>query len=752
MAAWVGAAGGLLLDARWVVVAGVAGIGCLVCRPSVRAAAVVFLSTLAIAAASAASLAGSALSTLADQKAVVRVSARIESDPQIYPSKGGMPARARVNATVLEVVGRGELTRQRTPITLVASGDLLDDMSELEAGTVVTGQVRLAPARRHEPVAGVGTLRQVPTVVSQPAGLTRMTNVVRGGLRDAMRFSTAEQAGLVPSLVVGDTSRLDSSLADDFKATGLTHLTAVSGTNLTLMLGFLTAVCAWSGIVRWARRAVQVFGVIAFVLVCRGEPSVLRAASMGIVGLAALGGARAGPRAVRHLLATVIVLCVVDPWLALSWGFGLSVAACVGILGWGARWQQTMRRWAPGWLAEAIAIPLAAQVTTQPLVIALSGQISLVGVVANALAGPFVGPVTVLGLIAAVLSWLPGLSGFIGWLAGWCVQPIVWIAQLGASTPMGVREVPKAGWVFALVGCVLIGVSLGWVLARPAATVALIVSLVVSSVWRPPTLGWPGEWRIVSCDVGQGDATVIRAGPHSAMLVDAGPPEGDVAGCLRSLRVRHVPVLVLTHFHADHVGGAEQVIDRFHVSTVVVSAVDSPAARRLRRSAAEHGATFHQSAVGEVITSGSASWRTVGAAPLVGTTQAEGESSAENDASLIGVASSDDVSMLIAGDAEPAGQQVALATGESLRADVLKLPHHGSSRQDERFFAATGARLAVASAGRDNSYGHPAARTVDLAEGLGMRTFRTDLQGAIAVTRAGGSIQVRVQRGPKHAR
>ena len=106
----------------------------------------------------------------------------------------------------------------------------------------------------------------------------------------------------------------------------------------------------------------------------------------------------------------------------------------------------------------------------------------------------------------------------------------------------------------------------------------------------------------------------------------------------------------------------------------------------------------------------------------------------------------DDLTVLLTGDVEPEGQARILATGADLRADVLKLPHHGSSRQDPAFFAATGARVAIASAGQRNSYGHPAPSTVRLATGLGMTVLRTDTQGSIAVTERDGRLGAVTQR------
>ena len=249
---------------------------------------------------------------------------------------------------------------------------------------------------------------------------------------------------------------------------------------------------------------------------------------------------------------------------------------------------------------------------------------------------------------------------------------------------------------------------------------------------------------------------VLRAGADQAVVVDVGPEPGAMRQCLSGLRIRSVPVVVLTHFHADHVGGLPGVLGRFPVGQVWVSPYASPAAEvaEVRELTLAAGAVLRSPPVGESGSAGEVWWQVLGP---VGTASGSGsggsgeigesvESGVENDASLVLRVGVGDLTVLLTGDVEPAGQARILATGADLHADVLKLPHHGSSRQDPRFFAATGARVAIASAGEHNSYGHPAPSTVRLATGLGMSVLRTDQQGSVAITEHDGRVGAVVQR------
>ncbi|MFP5283485.1 MAG: ComEC/Rec2 family competence protein, partial [Actinomycetes bacterium] len=566
---------------------------------------------------------------------------------------------------------------------------------------------------------------------------------------------------LVPALVLGDTESITEDLSADFGTTGLTHLTAVSGANLTLLLAFLLLAARWVGVRGWWLRLVGLLGVAMFVALCRTKPSVLRAAAMGLVALAALGtgSVRAG---LRHLAVAATVLLLVDPMLSRSVGFALSVLASGGIIWWARRWALALAGWAPRLVAEAVAVPLAAHLATLPVVAALSGAVSVVGLLANALAGPFVGPATVCGFLAAGLSLLsPSLAAVAGFGAAWSAQPILWVAHAGARVPGAALAWPAEPLALTVLGAIAlaVGLVLRPLLARRWFCLLAAVGLLAALAVVPRQPGWPPrDWLLVACDIGQGDGLVLRAGPRAAVVVDTGPDPPAIRHCLDRLQIRDVPLLILSHFHADHVDGLPGVLAGRRVGQMWVSPYAFPAQEALaaQRLAAAEGVAVRAPVAGEHGVVGEVTVEVLGPRsvpePSLGLDGAPRhpetgpESGAENDASLVVRATAGGVRILLTGDIEPSAQAVLLASGVDLGADVLKVPHHGSARQDPDFLAATGARVAVASAGQDNDYGHPAPRTVALLESLGMTVLRTDSQGAVAVTVRQGRLAAVAQR------
>jgi competence protein ComEC len=319
-----------------------------------------------------------------------------------------------------------------------------------------------------------------------------------------------------------------------------------------------------------------------FVVLARPSPSVLRAAVMGVVGLAALstGNRKA---ALPALAAAVLVLVLVDPDLAAAPGFALSVLATAGLLLLAPRWRQVLARRLPGWLADALAVPAAAQVACGPVVVALSAELGLLSVPANLLAVPAVAPATVLGVAAALLApvWLPAAQA-VAWLAWLPTAWLVLVARTGAQLP-GATTAWPAGARGALL---LAGLSAAlllvlrhrpWRRAVAAGTAGAVAAAAALALVRP---AWPPPgWFLVACDVGQGDAVVLHAGPGRAVLVDVGPDPRAVDRCLRRLDVRQVPLVLLTHDHADHVDGLAGVLRGRTVGQVQVGPLDEPRSR-----------------------------------------------------------------------------------------------------------------------------------------------------------------------------
>ncbi|MDR1512818.1 MAG: DNA internalization-related competence protein ComEC/Rec2 [Propionibacteriaceae bacterium] len=690
-------------------------------------------------------MASGPIPALAAEKAVGQAEVTVTSVALV-----GDPQAALVRATLTGLTARGQEHATRLPVLLFSPRGQTAIWAALTPGDRVTFSVRLAPAEREDAAAAVLQPRSPPVVVAPSSGWRAAVEHVRAGLRQAVSGARPEQAALLPALVVGDTSGVSATLKEDFQTTGLTHLTAVSGANLTILLAFLLGALRRVGVRGRVLDVAAVAGVAGFVVLCHSEPSVLRAAAMGLVGLAALSRSARPGAGLRQLCVAVVALTWIDPWLSHSAGFALSALACLGLLLWARPWTDRLSGWLPVWAAEAVAVPLAAQLMTQPLVSYLSGSVSLAGLVANALAAPFVAPATVAGLVTALVAVV---SAFVGRLVGtvsvWLVEPILQIAHRAARLPGAAHPWPVTPVALVALGatCVALAWALPRLLARPALAVGAAVVLVVALLRPPFQPGWPPDgWVVAACDVGQGDAVVVRVADRQALLLDTGPPDAGLVGCLSALGVRAVPVVVLSHLHLDHVGGLQELLARYPVGTIIVGQAEQARAGQLAAArAAAVDIVAHP--VGAVLTLGEATIEIMAASrPAAHAADAE-ESSAENDASLVVRVTSGGVSILATGDLETAGQAAALAARPDLEADVLKVPHHGSGRQDPAFLAASAAQIALVCVGQDNAYGHPAAKTVSQLTALGMTVARTDEHGAIAIARAeDGRLQITSER------
>lgn len=644
-----------------------------------------------------------------------------------------------VDATVTRMVIGADHYTMRQPVSLSASQ--ASDWLGLMTGTTVTVTARLATAQWDDGVAAKLKVLAGPNIIRPPPAWQRLIESMRDGLSRAMLHSPADQAALVPGLVVGDVSAMSAQLTQDFKTTALTHLTAVSGFNLAIMTSFLLTVASAIGVKGRALSLLAAGAIGLYVVLCHDQPSIVRAAAMALVSLASLGRGDGSASGLRALSLAVIGLCWIDPWMSRSVGFELSVLATFGIIWWGARWTERLASWLPNWLASAMAVPLAAQLATQPVICWLSGAISVSGLMANAAASPWMAPATIIGLAACYLSPLsPTLAGWLGYVAGWCAEPIILVGRGLAHVPGSSHPWPATavGLVVVTAACVAVARLMPAVLGRRWAVILASAVLVAAMVSPPYQPGWPGAgWRIAACDVGQGDGVVVRAGGGQAVVIDVGPPQSGMVTCLRQLKVTAIPLLVLTHFHADHVGSLDEVLTDFPVSVILAPGFGS-GGPQVAEVAREHGLALTLAVSGAQMTVGDVHLLVVSAfQPTSGSADAE-ESSAENDASLAVRLDTPEMSLLETGDLEITGQQAALAWPDLLRVDVLKVPHHGSSRQDASFLAATQARFALISVGAGNSYGHPADRTVNELIADGMTVIRTDEHGSITVADAGG--------------
>ncbi|MHA6781229.1 ComEC/Rec2 family competence protein [Pseudonocardia saturnea] len=617
------------------------------------------------------------------------------------------------------------------------------EWSALLPGQVLTAQGLLAPAARSDLTVAVLRVRGPPQEVRPPPWWQTAAGSLRAGLREAAAVLPAAPGGLLPGLAVGDTSGMATEVEDDFRAAGLSHLTAVSGANLAIVAGAVLALlrlCGadprWSA---WVGGAV----LLGFVVLARPSPSVVRAAVMGAVVLLALAAGRARS-AVPALAATVLALLLADPALAVDPGFALSVLATGALVLVAPGWAEALRgRGMPVWAAEALVVPAAAFLVTAPVVAGLSGQIAPVAVLANLLAVPAVAPATVLGVLAALVSpFSPAAAQACAWLAWPAVGWLVEVADRAAAIPDAALPWPD-GATGALLAAAALGVLvLCWRARRGRALLAAVLLglalVLVPTRVVPP--GWPPPgWAVVACDVGQGDAVVLATGePGRAVLVDAGPDTGPVDACLGRLGVTHLALVVLSHLHADHIGGLDGALRGRAVGAVAVGPVREPRSglAAVGRSAAAAGTALVALTPGQRLT-----WPGLVLdvlAPRHPDPYLDpDDGTAVNDGSVVLRAGTPAGTVLLTGDVELAAQADLLAAGVDLRADVLKMPHHGSRYTSVEFLNAVAPRAVLVSVGQGNSYRHPDPGLMGGLLRAGIAVARTDESGDVAVLGGG---------------
>jgi len=717
------------------VALGLAGVAAAAYRRCAAALLLALLAGLAVASGLAAvrgaAREGSPLRSVAEAGRTVQVD--LELDGEAHLLTGVQASRIVADATVTAMAGRATRHRLRAAVLLFAPAE---GWRELVPGQTVRVRVRAAMPQPGDDVVAVLAARGPPTPVGRPGAVQRVAESLRTRLSASTHRVLADRpAGLLPGLVVGDTSAMDPVLVDQFRRSGLSHLTAVSGANVAIVVAGVVWPLRRRAVDRRVQAVVGGLALLGFVVLAGPSPSVLRAAAMGMVALLALAAGR--PRAaVPALAATACVLLLSDPGLARDAGFALSVVATAAIVLLAPGWSRRLRgRGWPPLLADALAVSAAAGIATAPLVAGLSGTVSLVSLPANLLAAPAVAPATVLGLAAALVGVVCApLADAMVWMAGWAVRWLVFVAGHAADVPDGAARWP-AGTTGAVLLTVLVlgagGLLWRFEQLRPLALAALLGLLVVGWPVRQAVRGWPPPQSVVvACDVGQGDALVLPTGAGTGVLIDAGPDVGSVDRCLDRLGIEALPLVLLSHLDADHAGGLAGALDGRDVGVVATGTL-SPADER--RSALD---ALVSRAGGERAVLVPGDRRVVGEAAIEVLAPAPQEATAAaspNDLSMLVRVTYRGIRILFTGDLSAAAEAHIVDQGIDLRADVLKVPHHGSADADPGFLAATDARVALISVGVDNTYGHPASSLLRILTRAGMWVHRTDREGDLAV-------------------
>lgn len=564
----------------------------------------------------------------------------------------------------------------------------------------------------------------------------------------AMRAGFVERASalpgnggrLLPGLAVGDTTAVSDELEQAMTTSSLTHLTAVSGANCAVIVAVLTALLALLCAPRWLRIAGSLAGLGLFVVLVTPEPSVVRAALMALAVLLSVAAGR--PAAGLPVLSLVVLAVVItDPWLSRSYGFVLSALATAGLLTLTRPLAAILTTVLPRWIATAFAIPLSAQFACQPVLILLSAQIPVLGVPANLLAAPAAPLATLVGLIGCVLvPAAPPLADPALWLA-WL--PATWIAAI--ATTVQSLPVTSLPWLPGAAGALLLAALTAALVAgvravqagkRMLAALCCAILVIACGAYAGslagqrvgPALSMPADWSHAACDVGQGDALLVRSAGAVA-LIDTGPDPAPLAACLETLSVSRLDLLVLTHFDLDHVGGVRSVVGR--AAEVLSGEPQNPADERILADLATGGAALRRAVTGDTGRLGSTAWQALWPPPRAGDVWV---GNAGSVTLVFEPAQPGGFRSLFLGDlGEPA--QARVLAGHRLGGpfDLVKMAHHGSADQSAALYLAAAASIGLVPVGADNDYGHPTPAALDILAAAGTTPFRTDLCGLIVV-------------------
>ncbi len=595
------------------------------------------------------------------------------------------------------------------PIRVIVSHEYEGIPSEL-----ILGRGRVIPSRDRS----LGALVISPSIHQLRAAnlAQRIAHSFRISFLHIAKVDRNESSALIPGMVLGDTSLQSDEFVKSMQKSGLTHLTAVSGENFAIIAMVTLALLRRLMPRRYLlRHVVLALCLLAFLILVGPSPSVLRASVMtGTLLLSQIRGSQS--HSLNSLALAVAILLILNPFQAQSFGFALSVAATAGIILFAKRLEKKV--------PELIAIPLAATIACAPIIVLLSGQLSWTTLPANIAASLAVTPITILGLISALISpFAPTVAGALFGAA----EPFAWwiteVAHIGSSP--SALYLPRS-----LLGAAIPLLFIYLIFKKRWIIVGLMAISAIGALLLPHS-AWPGgNWRVVNCDVGQGDGLVIRAEERSAIVIDVGPDPEAMDSCLKALHINRIPLLVLTHFHADHVTGLARALKGRRVGMIWTSHFHEPLSEFSQVLSLTSGIPMRSVETGE-------SYRVAGVDIEVLSggvpTSSLVNGSSINNSSVALTIHQGALSIFAGGDSEPEEQAAILQSGRVKRVDILKVSHHGSRNQYLPLLDALVPRIALISVGRGNMYGHPSPVLIKALSQRHIRTFRTDFDGAIAI-------------------
>ena len=671
---------------------------------------------------------------------------------------GGAPATGGVAFTVSGEAGSGSAAEWRAGRVIAAPATFRRPARYLNAG--------VADFERQVALDGTTLFGSIKSgllvdVVSRGAALQEWAGNVRAHVRRAVQRWVAPRtttgAAIVTAVLIGDRTGLPDDVTDRLQRAGTYHIIAISGGNVAILAGLVIGLLTCVGVHGRLRALIAIAALLAYAEIATAGPSVWRATTMAVVYLAARACDHRTPpwqatAFAAGVMAVVTPLDVVNPGFVLT--FGATCALVESVRWLGHRSQATsgaprMRTW----VLASIAASVAVELVLIPVSAESFSRVTLAGPLLNLAAVPLMAVAQVAGLVVAAAEAWPALAAPAGWLAANSASAIVYTAQLVDVVPNLSWRVPEpaapviALYYSSLLVALIARKSRLRLVAMPLCAVALLI--IVGAIGRSDPPAVPGV-RLTMFDVGQGEALLLESGSSRLQIDAGGAPFGSggfdigarvVAPALWARQVSSLDAVLMTHGDPDHMGGARVLLEDFSPRQLwegVIVPRHEPSAG-LRQAAAAGGIASVLRRAGEAFRWGNARVR------VLHPPEPDWERPrVRNDDSVVLELSCGRVALLLTGDVSGDVEREIASRLTAAPVRILKVAHHGSRTSSSlALLESWRPQIALISAGRGNTFGHPAAEVLERLESIGARIYRTDRDGQITLETDCESVFVR---------
>ena len=553
----------------------------------------------------------------------------------------------------------------------------------------------------------------------------------------------SEQAGLLKGIVIGERGSLSEDTKNDFNISGLTHLLCVSGANIAYIAGACLVVLKILKIKPPYSNFITIIVLIIFTYITGSSPAVMRASIMGIMLLLAEVFVRKSD-VLTSISAASLFILIYNPFTFYDIGFQLSFAGTIGIVLFYKNLVNYFN-FLPKLINEVFSVSLAAQLTVNPLIALYFNKVSLIAIVSNLLVVPITGGVTILGFIMSILGqFILFPAQIVGGLSYFFLSFMLWVSNICANIPFATIQVVTPSIFVIILYYSILYILLKYVPEKkpPAyfykGLLSLLIIIVISSLI---IFSLPRPLQIYFLDIGQGDSAFIKTPSGSTCLIDGGgkfpgtlsnfDPGNTIIPFLLDNGITSIDLAILSHAHGDHIQGLIKVVEKLYVKKLIIGPqfesnsdltklLELCKSKKINVIQVKKGSSIQLNEVYFDVLHPSDSNHYI-------------ENSSLNNNSLVLKLKYKNFSILFSGDIENQAEQELLSANIDIKADILKIAHHGSpGSTSDAFLKSVSPSLCIISVGKNN-FGHPSKLIINRIISIGSKLYRTDQNGGINI-------------------